>query len=295
MFPLNRIEDIKQHPEDFNLLERVPLTRNEVQELLPIKLVERLPNEQTFAVVFLDTETTGMNPMTDKIIELGMVRCTFSKDRKCLLSVDRIFDAYEDPKMPIPDEITKLTGITNDMVCNQRFNEDVILSFVADGPLMVAHNARFDRPFVDRRFSSWQPLPWACSQKEVNWAQLGFNGFKLEFLVQSQGYFYDAHRACNDCLALCHLMYLKPQAFAMLYDSSLCKAYRIEAHKAPFDKKDTLKSAGYNWDPKEKVWYFQAKDEEEAKKQLSFLSKLYPEASTSVVVLEYTAFTRYRI
>lgn len=295
MFPLDRIDDIKLHPNDFKLLERVPITREDVQELLPIKLVEPIENEQTWPVVFLDTETTGMSAVNDKIIELGMVRCTCSLTRKCILSIDRIYDAYEDPKVPIPEEITSLTGITNEMVKDQHFDDDVILRFVADRPLIVAHNARFDRPFVDRRFSAWQPLPWACSQKEVDWAHFGFNGVKLEFLVQSKGYFYDAHRACNDCLALCHLMYLEPVAFGMLLDSSLRSVYRIDANGAPFELKDNLKNSGYRWDANNKVWYCQVNNQEEAQKQLSFLSKLYPTAAKKVTVLEFTAYDRYRM
>lgn len=294
MFPLDRINDIKNHPSDFKLLERVPITRDEVQELLPIKLADPIEGERLWAVVFLDTETTGTNHYNDKVIELGMVRCTFSFTRRRILSIDRIYDGYEDPKRPIPPEITKLTGISDDMVRGKKFDEETILNFVVDHPLVVAHNAKFDRPFVERRFNAWQPMPWACSQKEIDWASFDIGGQKLEFIVQSQGYFYDAHRACTDCLALCYLMHIMPKAFEMLIESSLKTTYRIEAWKCPFDRKDEVKGAGYRWDADKKVWYIQVTGPEAANSQIMFLEKIYSSAPNDAKVYQFTANERYR-
>lgn len=294
MFPLERFEDIKNHPNDFKLLERVPITREDVVELLPINLAERTPNERVCAIVFLDTETTGMSPITDKVIELGMVRCTFSLDRKILLSIDRIYDAYEDPKRPIPPEITKLTGITDEMVKDHRFDDDLVLNFIAGNPLVVAHNAKFDRPFFDRRFPALSGCAWACSAKEITWQDYGFGGYKLEFLVQSLGYFYDAHRACNDCLALCYLMHLQQKAFEELINRSLLTTYRIDAIKAPFGVKDQLKDHGYRWDGNDKIWYINVIGTEEAKEQVNFLQSVYPEATRSVRITSMTAKDRFR-
>ncbi len=294
MFPLERIEDIKNHPNDFKLLERVPLTRDDVLERLPLKLADMVPGERLCAVVFLDTETTGMSALSDKIIELGMVRCTFSLDRKIILSVDRYYDAYEDPGRPLPEEITKLTGITDEMVRGKHFDDSTILNFFVDHPLIVAHNARFDRPFVDRRFGTIAQSAWACSQKEIDWNKIGFNGAKLEFLLQSSGYFYDAHRACNDTLALCYLMHIYPQAFAQMIESSLNVSYRIDACNSPYSAKEVLKEHSYRWDADNRVWYIQVSGRQEAIDQVQFLESVYPEAKDRVQITAYTARERYR-
>ena len=294
MFPLERIEDIKNHPNDFKLLERVPLTRDDVLERLPLKLADIVPGERLCAVVFLDTETTGMSAISDKIIELGMVRCTFSFDRKIILSVDRYYDAYEDPGCPIPPEITQLTGISDEMVRGKHFDDSTILNFFVDHPLVVAHNARFDRPFIDRRFGAIADNAWACSQREIKWSKVGFNGAKLEFLLQASGYFYDAHRACNDTLALCHLMHMYPDAFAQLIDSSLSITYRIDAYRSPFNSKDVLKEHNYRWDADKKVWYIQVNGQQDAIDQVRFLETVYPEAKQEVQITAFTAKERYR-
>ena len=95
VFPLERLDEIQKHPEDFRLLERIPLTVDGINTKLPIKLNEPQEGERVHHVVFLDTETTGMDCNQEKIIELGMVRATYSFDRKIMLSIDKIYDEFE--------------------------------------------------------------------------------------------------------------------------------------------------------------------------------------------------------
>ncbi len=293
-FPLDRLEEIEQYPENFKLLERVPLTRADMIERLPIKLLDVMPNERVASVVFLDTETTGINPTSEKIIELGMVKCAMSLDRKCILSIDRIYDDFEDPKRPIPPEITKLTGITDDMVRGHSFDQNLVLSFFADSPLVVAHNAKFDRPFFDRRFTSLSNQAWACSQNEIDWKSLGFGGAKLEFLVQSSGFFYDAHRAVNDCLSLCYLLHIIPEAFEQLVLNSMLQTYRLDVSlpKNDYGKKDDLKAQKYRWDSEGKTWYIQVTSAEEAIAQVNFLKALNLKERDSKITV-FSAKDRY--
>ena len=102
------------------------------------------------AGVFVDVETTGTATATDRIIQLAMVPFTFD-------SSGRIFDVQEsrtwleDPGVPIPEEVTRLTGITDEMVHGQRIDDDVVNQLLADTHLVVAHNAAFDRAFCERR------------------------------------------------------------------------------------------------------------------------------------------------
>jgi len=95
--------------------------------------------------VVFDTETTGFNAGgKDQMIEIGAVKI---KDGEIL---DR-FDELIDPKRHIPDKITELTCITDDMVQGKRSEEEVTKSFLewtGDLP-MVAHNAKFDISFVE--------------------------------------------------------------------------------------------------------------------------------------------------
>ena len=174
LFPLSMIDNIRAHPENYRLLEKIPLTIEGVDTHFPIKLNEPVQGEKLYSVVFLDTETTGMDPLKNKIIELGMVKATFSLERKLLISVDRYYDEFEDPQEPIPPEIVALTHITDEMVSGRCFDDEMVANFLSGRPLIVAHNAAFDRPFFEKRFSTLTNLSWACSLKEVPWKTLGF-------------------------------------------------------------------------------------------------------------------------
>ena len=79
--------------------------------------------------VFLDTETTGLSCVTDRIIELGMVKFEYTEDGRIFRLLDE-FNRYQDPGMPIPEAITKLTGITDDMVKNHQINVEEVVSYL---------------------------------------------------------------------------------------------------------------------------------------------------------------------
>lgn len=67
-FPLERLADIPERPEDFRLLERIPLTRE--PQSWPLELSPVVGDEQP--MMLLDTETTGLSADDESIIELGM-------------------------------------------------------------------------------------------------------------------------------------------------------------------------------------------------------------------------------
>ncbi len=93
--------------------------------------------------VVFDIETTGFSPTKNRIIEIGAVKVCGGK------IVDR-FSTFVDPLVPIPFEIEKLTGITDDMVMGAEQIDVVLpqfLSFCGDC-ILVAHNARFDMSFI---------------------------------------------------------------------------------------------------------------------------------------------------
>jgi DNA polymerase-3 subunit epsilon len=96
--------------------------------------------------IVLDTETTGFNPQTgDRLIEIG---CIEIED---LLPTGRTFYRLIDPCRPIPADAQRVHGIGDERVRGQpKFHEicEELLDFVAGDPI-VAHNAQFDRSFVN--------------------------------------------------------------------------------------------------------------------------------------------------
>ncbi|MCR5185243.1 MAG: PolC-type DNA polymerase III, partial [Bacilli bacterium] len=98
-------------------------------------------NNATYVV--LDLETTGLSCTYNRIIEFGAVRVEHG-------IVTSSLDILIDPEVPIPEKITSITDITNEMVHGQPTIEQAmpkILEFLGDA-ILVTHNAKFDISFL---------------------------------------------------------------------------------------------------------------------------------------------------
>ncbi len=95
--------------------------------------------------VVFDTETTGFNAAGgDQMIEIGAVKIRNGE-------ITDTFDELIDPKRPLPEKITELTNITDEMLKGKDSEEEVtkrFLKWAGDAP-MVAHNAKFDISFIE--------------------------------------------------------------------------------------------------------------------------------------------------
>ncbi|GLS34891.1 hypothetical protein GCM10010869_04790 [Mesorhizobium tianshanense] len=175
-----------------------------------------------------------------------------------------VFSALRQPSGSIPAEITRLTGITDEMVAGQTIDLVALDALIEPADLIIAHNAGFDRPFCEHLSPSFIPKPWACSVTEIRWADHGFEGNKLGYLVGQSGLFHDGHRATDDCHALLEIL-ARPIAsgdvtpFAELYAASQRLRVRVWAENSPFEMKDHLKARGYRWsdgsDGRPKAWW----------------------------------------
>ena len=200
--------------------------------------------------VLLDVETTGLNSDTDEIIELGMLKFTFTPDGRIGRVVDR-FQGFRESTMPIPEPITQITGISPQMVTGHSIEPEAVERFIADAALVVAHNARFDRKFSERLWPGFASKHWACSQTEIDWKARGHAGAKLGYLLHDRGLFHDGHRAINDCEAQLELLAGADDGgtspLGELLENARKVKVRISAAAAPFEAKDVLKARGYRW------------------------------------------------
>ncbi len=157
-----------------------------------------MKNKFVDSYIVFDTETTGLNDTIDEIIEIGALKYEQN------VLVDE-FQVLICPKKKIPEMITSITGITNEMVQNEKSIEEVLptfLDFIEDYPL-ICHNTPFDIGFINaslRRMNKDilrnKTLDTILLAKEF--IPKAYN-YKLETLKRYFHLDFGSHRSIEDC------------------------------------------------------------------------------------------------
>ena len=211
-------------------------------------------------------ETTGLHHESSKVIEIGIRTFRFNRTTGELLEPLERYSAFEDPGEPLDEEIRNLTGLTDDMLKGQSIDWSTVDRLLSMSVIVIAHNASFDRPFVDKKSPVSREKIWGCSIKQLDWHGKGFTSQKLDVLSIYHGFFTDAHRALNDAEALLHLLSFTDPASEKPYLCELLEGARrptvhVSATYSPFESKDLLRRRAYRWDPQGKVWWKEVQKE----------------------------------
>ena len=151
---------------------------SETRTLHPLAFPARLSDPGAAELrrgLYVDCETTGFSPEHDAVIELALLPFTYTLAGTVVEVLHDEAQAHRnDPGRPLPAEITHLTGLTDDDVRGERIDVESASALIEGSGLIVAHNARFDRPFVERVLPAARARPWACTRAEVPWTAEGF-------------------------------------------------------------------------------------------------------------------------
>lgn len=232
-------------------------------------------NANLVKVTVIDTETSsetpeqGINKNTDQVIECCLVSIMVDSNTGRVISIESALNQLNDPGYAIDPFITKITGITTDMVAGKHIDKALTENFIAGTDLILAHNASFDKPMISRVIPSMIGMNWGCScSGDIDWKDFDLPTKSLKYLLFERGYFYEAHRATPDVFALIQLMTDMPQAmYAILRNANKVK-FEIRDGSAPFHMKDTFKEMGFKahyFQGKFQYWYLKDIDEVRAK------------------------------
>ncbi len=202
-------------------------------------------------ICFLDLETTGLDKKEDKIIEIAIKCIEITKNTGDDIKVIDAYESLQDPGFPIPENSIKIHGITDDMVNKKSIDWEHVKNIFNKSQLIVAHNAEFDRSFMDLMLPLSKQKIWACSINDIDWDKKGFQSYKQEMLCIWHGFYYDSHRAMMDIDALIHLLthpsYIDDKPIVELIQNAKKPLCRVEATFAKFKYKNSLKKRGYRW------------------------------------------------
>ena len=292
------------------------MATNELKDLAAIlnqsghyRIIEKYQRPQHYNIadssdkligVFLDVETTGLSYASDKIIELGMVKFEYTKDGRVFRLLDE-FSRYQDPKTPIPEVITRLTNITDDMVRGHHINVDEVDTYLNNVDIIIAHNAQFDRTFFEMTFPSIQTKAWGCLMYDIDWKFEGISSHKLEYIAYKYNFFFDGHRAIIDCLAGIHilaqeLLVSKELVLKKLLANSSTLRFKLYATNSPYDSKDLLKARGYRWginqNDKNRAWSIELTEDKVAEEINYLRSEIYY-GSINIPIEIFDAYSRF--
>jgi DNA polymerase-3 subunit epsilon len=184
-------------------------TMNKEKQSIEREGFNLLEKKRQFAAI-LDLETTGLSPNDCDIIEAAVLLFSYDAATGELLEIVEEYAGFNMPFSPINPYITRLTGITNKMVQNQRLDDLKIMNLLHQAHGIIAHNASFDRGFLLARYPELAEKRWHCSMRSVKWKEYGFMNKKLDTLLESHGIQREnAHRAMDDVKATLQLLQSK--------------------------------------------------------------------------------------
>lgn len=286
------VKEVSEHP-DYQVLNRI-------NTVLPQRVAT---DPKQFIATIIDLETMGLHAAQHEILEIGMLSFSFTTGDGILAIVDS-YNELNDPGKPIPSEVTKVTGITDEDVKGKAIDWSYVAHILKQTHLIICHNSGFDRNFLELQTpesisSLIKTMPFGCTIHDIDWKGRGVESSKLDYINWKLGYFYDGHRALNDCWATLNPLVQCEGAFEELKANVRKKETLICAVNAPFDKKDILKGRNYRWsdgsDKLPKSWWTCVPSERLAEEKVWLDEEVYNKsgASNSIPQMEITARKRY--
>ncbi|MBC7581587.1 3'-5' exonuclease [Aeromicrobium sp.] len=152
-------------------------------------------------LVFLDIETTGGSPLRSRITEIGALRV---EDGQVVAKFSQLLN----PEQHVPSFITKLTGISDDMLWDAPQFRSIAdnLEVFLDGSIFIAHNVNFDYSFIKAAFAEMGGtfnMDRMCTARLSRRLYPDQPRHNLDTIIQRHGFVVeDRHRAYDDAKVL---------------------------------------------------------------------------------------------
>ena len=213
-------------------------------------------------ILFIDTETTGLDPKLNRVIEVAAALWHFEGDRNRIV---RSFSMLcnDNPGISTSPEITKINGITQDLLDSRGVDIAAVLkhlteNYVAFADYLCAHNAAFDRCFLEEEmtrkgFPKWDK-PWIDTKVDLPYPD-EFTSKRLGHLAAEHGFLNPfPHTALADTMTMARIM--SNYSLDFIIKSSAAEIFHLTMQTSfeDYDTREKLKRLGFHWDKPNKLW-----------------------------------------
>lgn len=209
-----------------------------------------------FRCLIVDTETTGVDPEKDKIIEVGAV--LYSVTHATTIAQVSLLVPTADGKNPAQS----INEISEDILVDtmsdiglRNVADEYIQSMADAADVFIAQKASFDKAFLSKVNDRWTDKPWLCTKEDFAFKK-GRPGDSLINLALAHGIgVSSAHRALTDCQLIARIFdSYGPEELAKLFEHA---ALPRETYLAvtSYAEREKAKAAGFGWDSDKKWWH----------------------------------------
>jgi DNA polymerase III subunit epsilon len=206
-------------------------------------------------VLIVDTETSGLSPEKDSVIEIGAV--WWSLRFRCVLATwSELCQAPSNEAQFVNriDPSALFYGLTFDQAC------EGLRGRAARADALIVHRASFDSAFLPKDLGK----PWICSKFDIEWPLSKPGSSLAEVAIAHDVPIVNAHRALADCLLLAQcfervamLAQLQPETVkgvGSLLERAMLPRVKIAAVGLSYEKRQLAKDAGFQWESDMKLW-----------------------------------------
>lgn len=149
--------------------------------------------------LFIDTETTGLNALKHQIVELTATLFSFNKKTgEVVNAAERTYHGFQQLDYQSKHQYMP-TGLSAKMLQGQAISTAVLKRLIDKADFLVAHNAPFDKKFVEKVVPHAAGSMWLDTMRGIPWKTLGFKSRALQDLLRANGIESGtAHRTTSD-------------------------------------------------------------------------------------------------
>lgn len=212
-------------------------------------------------ILAIDLETTGLlDDEEATVTEVSYALWDTDMDR--LVKSNSYMVDITERDLSVPEEITKLTGITTHMLNlyghSHKFMIEDLKKQMSVCHALMARNAEFDKGFVEREMkragAEMPDRPWICTRNDVEYPE-HITGRSQSHVAADHGFVNPfPHWAIGDVLTMLRIHQMGDYGWETPLAMAQSPLLRVVANVS-FERKDEAKELGFGWEPKTKKWF----------------------------------------